>query len=84
MSFEAQYQQIPLPAEGNLIKRSLLRSYHELPDEFADVGLLPVQDVHLDDRRNGEEWNQEALAEYKHSRGYAIQLQSEYEDSGEK
>ena len=65
-----------------------LHSLHlEQTNTSSDLLPLIAATVHLlclNVRRNGNEWNQEALAEYKHSRDYAIQLQSEYEDSGEK
>ncbi len=32
--FQAQYQQEPVPLEGNIVKRSWLRYYDELPGEF--------------------------------------------------
>jgi hypothetical protein len=38
MSFSAQYQQNPLPAEGNVIKREWLRYYDAAPEDF-DVTL---------------------------------------------
>jgi predicted phage terminase large subunit-like protein len=34
VSFEAQYQQNPLPADGSIIKRSYLRYYDQLPEDF--------------------------------------------------
>ncbi len=34
MAFEAQYQQNPIPAEGNIIKRSWIRHYNVAPSEF--------------------------------------------------
>ena len=37
MSFSAQYQQEPLPAEGNVIKREWLRYYDSAPEELDVV-----------------------------------------------
>lgn len=37
MAFEAQYQQNPLPRDGNLIKREWLRYYDVAPEEFEFV-----------------------------------------------
>jgi predicted phage terminase large subunit-like protein len=37
MSFSAQYQQDPLPAEGNVIKREWLRYYDAAPEDFDVV-----------------------------------------------
>lgn len=34
LNFSAQYQQNPLPAEGNTIKRDWVRSYGQAPDHF--------------------------------------------------
>ena len=34
LNFSAQYQQSPVPAEGNAIKRDWIRRYDELPHEF--------------------------------------------------
>ncbi len=34
LNFSAQYQQNPLPAEGNVIKREWLKTYDHLPDAF--------------------------------------------------
>jgi predicted phage terminase large subunit-like protein len=34
LSFEAQYQQNPIPMDGAVIKRSWLRYYDQLPDDF--------------------------------------------------
>lgn len=37
LNFSAQYQQNPLPAEGNAIKRDWIRSYDQTPDPFELV-----------------------------------------------
>ena len=39
MNFAAQYQQDPIPAEGNAIQRSWLKFYDEEPEEF-DITIL--------------------------------------------
>lgn len=35
--FSAQYQQRPIPAEGNMIQRQWLQTYHTLPDTFDQI-----------------------------------------------
>jgi predicted phage terminase large subunit-like protein len=45
LAFSAQYQQRPLPIEGNLIKREWFKRYRRLPQPTADLRIVQSWDV---------------------------------------
>ena len=54
LAFSAQYQQRPLPIEGNLIKREWFKRYHAPPQPAADLRVVQSWDVATTTRQTSD------------------------------
>ena len=54
LAFSAQYQQRPLPVEGNLIKREWLKRYHTPPDPTTHALIVQSWDVATTTRQTSD------------------------------